>query len=226
MRIAIIEDEKDLAGLLAFQLEKEGYQVLTAHDGKSGYDLVSSELPDLVLLDLMLPIINGVEVCKLLKRQNRTQGIPVIMLTAKSEEIDRVIGLEVGADDYVTKPFSLRELLLRIKVAVRRTNREEKQDNRMIVMGPVVIDTSRCLVTVSDEEVIFTTTEYKLLCVLAESRGRVLTRDYLLRDIWGHHTGTDSRTVDSHVTRIRNKLGSCGDFVKTVRGFGYKMEEE
>jgi two-component system phosphate regulon response regulator PhoB len=226
MRIAIIEDEKDLASLLAFQLEKEGYQVLTAHDGKSGYELVSSEIPDLVLLDIMLPIISGVEVCKLLKREKRTQGIPVIMLTAKSEEIDRVIGLEVGADDYVTKPFSMRELLLRIKVAVRRTNREEQQDGRMIVLGPVVIDTSRCLVTVSTEEVIFTTTEYKLLCALAESRGRVLTRDYLLRDVWGHHSGTDSRTVDSHITRIRTKLGSCGEFVKTVRGFGYKMEEE
>ena len=226
MRIAIIEDEKDLASLLAFQLEKEGYQVLTAHDGKSGHELVSSEIPDLVLLDIMLPIISGVEVCKLLKREKRTQGIPVIMLTAKSEEIDRVIGLEVGADDYVTKPFSMRELLLRIKVAVRRTNREEQQDDRMIVMGPVVIDTSRCLVTVSTEEVIFTTTEYKLLCALAESRGRVLTRDHLLRDVWGHHTGTDSRTVDSHITRIRTKLGSCGEFVKTVRGFGYKMEVE
>ena len=226
MRIAIIEDEKDLAGLLAFQLEKEGYQVLMAHDGKSGYELVSSELPDLVLLDLMLPVISGTEVCKLLKRQKRTQGIPVIMLTAKSEEIDRVIGLEVGADDYVTKPFSMRELLLRIKVAVRRTNREEQHDDRMIVMGPVVIDTSRCLVTVSTEEVIFTTTEYKLLCALAESRGRVLTRDHLLRDVWGQHSGTDSRTVDSHITRVRTKLGPCGEFVKTVRGFGYKMEME
>jgi two-component system phosphate regulon response regulator PhoB len=226
MRIAVIEDEKDLASLLAFQLEKEGYQVLTAHDGKSGYELVSSELPDLVLLDIMLPVISGVEVCKLLKKQKSTQVIPVIMLTAKGEEIDRVIGFEVGADDYVTKPFSMRELLLRIKVAVRRTNREEQQEDRMIIMGPVAIDTSRCLVTVSTEEVIFTTTEYKLLCALAESRGRVLTRDHLLRDVWGHHTGTDSRTVDSHITRIRTKLGSCGEFVKTVRGFGYKMEEE
>ena len=225
MRIAIIEDEKDLAGLLAFQLEKEGYHVLMAHDGKSGYELISSELPDLVLLDLMLPVISGIEVCKLLKRQKRTQGIPVIMLTAKGEEIDRVIGLEVGADDYVTKPFSIRELLLRIKVALRRVTREGESDDRIIVMGPIFIDTSRCYVTVSDAEVIFTTTEYKLLCALAESRGRVLSRDHLLRYVWGHHTGTDSRTVDSHITRVRNKLGACGDFVKTVRGFGYKMEE-
>jgi two-component system phosphate regulon response regulator PhoB len=225
MRIAVIEDEKDLASLLAFQLEKEGYQVLTAHDGKTGYELVSSELPDLVLLDLMLPIISGVEVCKLLKKQKSTQVIPVIMLTAKGEEIDRVIGFEVGADDYVTKPFSLRELLLRIKVAVRRTNREE-QDERIIVIGPVVIDTSRCLVTIDGEEAVLTSTEYKLLCALAESRGRVQTRDHLLRSVWGHHSGTDTRTVDSHITRIRTKLGSCGDFIKTVRGFGYKMEGE
>jgi len=225
MRIAVIEDEKDLAGLLAFQLEKEGYKVLTAHDGKSGYELVSSELPDLVLLDIMLPVISGIEVCKLLKKQKSTQGIPVIMLTAKGEEIDRVIGLEVGADDYVTKPFSVRELLLRIRIALRRINLEEP-DDRLFVMGPVAIDTSRCQVTVSGAEVILTTTEYKLLCALAESRGRVLTRDHLLRQVWGHHTGTDTRTVDSHITRVRTKLGACGDYIKTVRGFGYKMEEE
>ena len=225
MRIAVIEDEKDLAGLLAFQLEKEGYKVLTAHDGKSGYELVSSELPDLVLLDIMLPIVSGVEVCKLLKKQKSTQGIPVIMLTAKGEEIDRVIGFEVGADDYVTKPFSMRELLLRIKVAQRRVNRED-QDDRILVMGPVVIDTSRCLVTVNGEEVILTTTEYKLLCALAERRGRIQTRDNLLKQVWGYSSNTDTRTVDSHITRIRTKLGPGGDLIKTVRGFGYKMEEE
>ena len=225
MRIAVIEDEKDLAGLLAFQLQKEGYKVLTAHDGKSGYELVSSELPDLVLMDIMLPIVSGVEVCKLLKKQKSTQGIPVIMLTAKGEEIDRVIGFEVGADDYVTKPFSLRELLLRIKVAQRRVNRED-QDDRILVLGPVVIDTSRCLVTVNGEEVILTTTEYKLLCALAERRGRIQTRDNLLKQVWGYSSNTDTRTVDSHITRIRTKLGLGGDLIKTVRGFGYKMEEE
>ncbi len=225
MRIAVIEDEKDLAALLAFQLEKEGYRVMTAHDGKSGYELVSSELPDLVLLDIMLPVVNGIEVCKLLKKQKSTQNIPVIMLTSKSEEIDRVIGLEVGADDYVTKPFSVRELLLRVKVALRRSSREG-DDEQIMVMGPVTIHTGRCLVTVDGAEILFTTTEYKLLCALAESRGRVQTRDHLLRHVWGHHTGTDTRTVDSHITRIRTKLGPCGDFIKTVRGFGYKMEEE
>ena len=144
MRIAVIEDEKDLAGLLAFQLEKEGHKVLMAHDGKSGYELISQEIPDLVLLDIMLPIVNGVEVCKLLKKQKSTQAIPIIMLTAKGEEIDRVIGFEVGADDYVTKPFSMRELLLRIKVSQRRTSREGDEEDRVIVMGPVDIDTSRC----------------------------------------------------------------------------------
>jgi two-component system, OmpR family, phosphate regulon response regulator PhoB len=225
MRIAVIEDEKDLAGLLAFQLQKEGYKVLTAHDGKSGYELVSSELPDLVLLDIMLPVISGVEVCRLLKKQKSTQGIPVVMLTAKGEEIDRVIGFEVGADDYVTKPFSMRELLLRIKVAQRRVNRED-QDDRILVMGPVVIDTSRCLVTVDGEEVILTTTEYKLLCALAERRGRIQTRDNLLKQVWGYSSNTDTRTVDSHITRIRTKLGLGGGLIKTVRGFGYRMEEQ
>ena len=225
MRIVIVEDEKDLAALLAFQLEKVGYRVLTAHDGSSGYDLVSRELPDLVLLDIMLPVVSGIEVCKLLKKQKSTQGIPVIMLTAKGEEIDRVIGLEVGADDYVTKPFSVRELLLRIKVALRRSGRGGDEE-QIMVMGPVAINTGRCLVTVSGVEVVLTTTEYKLLCALAESRGRVQTRDHLLRHVWEHHSGTDTRTVDSHITRIRTKLGVCGDFIKTVRGFGYKMEGE
>ena len=226
MRILVTEDEKDLAGLLAFQLEKEGHKVLTAHDGKSGFELVSQELPDLVLLDIMLPIVSGTEVCKLLKMQKSTQGIPVIMLTAKGEEIDRVIGFEVGADDYVTKPFSMRELLLRIRVAQRRTGRDDAEEGRVIVMGPVKIDTSRCQVTVTGEEVILTTTEYKLLCALAESRGRIQTRDHLLRQVWGYNSATDTRTVDSHITRIRTKLGAGGDLIKSVRGFGYKMEEE
>jgi len=225
MRIAVIEDEKDLAALLAFQLEKEGYKVLTAHDGQSGFELVSQELPDLVLLDLMLPLLSGVEVCKLLKKQRSTQGIPVIMLTAKGDEIDRVIGFEVGADDYVTKPFSPRELLLRIKVASRRAGRESEERDRIIIMGPVRIDTSRCQVVVTGVEVALTTTEYKLLCALAESRGRIQARDDLLRQVWGYHSATDTRTVDSHITRIRNKLGPGGDLIKTVRGFGYKMEE-
>jgi len=226
MRIAVIEDEKDLAGLLAFQLEKEVHKVLTAHDGKSGFELVSQELPDLVLLEIMLPIVSGTEVCKLLKMQKSTQGIPVIMLTAKGEEIDRVIGFEVGADDYVTKPFSMRELLLRIRVAQRRTGRDDAEEGRVIVMGPVKIDTSRCQVTVTGEDVILTTTEYKLLCALAESRGRIQTRDHLLRQVWGYNSATDTRTVDSHITRIRTKLGAGGDLIKSVRGFGYKMEEE
>ncbi len=224
MRIAVVEDEKDLAGLLAFQLEKEGYRILVAHDGKSGYELVSSELPDLVLLDVMLPVISGIEVCKLLKKQKSTQGIPVIMLTAKGEEIDRVIGFEVGADDYITKPFSMRELLLRIKVAQRRTCRADDRTEQVLVRGPVTIDTGRCVVSVNGDAVFLTTTEYKLLCALAERNGRLQSRDNLLREVWGHNAATDTRTVDSHITRIRTKLGPGGDLIKTVRGFGYKME--
>lgn len=225
MRIAVIEDEKDLAGLLAFQLDKEGHRVLTAHDGQSGFELVSRELPDLVLLDLMLPVASGIEVCKLLKKQKSTQNIPVIMLTARGEEIDRVIGFEVGADDYVTKPFSIRELLLRIKVVCRRNSRESSGEEQMFVMGPVRIDTGRCQVTVDGRAIILTTTEYKLLCALAESHGRIQTREHLLRQVWGYNSSTDTRTVDSHITRIRTKLGPGGDLIRTVRGFGYKMEE-
>lgn len=223
MKIVIIEDERDLAELLAFNLEKEGFQTSIALDGKAGLERVTSELPDLVILDLMLPEMNGTEVCKLLRKQSSTVGIPIIMLTAKGEEIDRVVGFEVGADDYLVKPFSTRELLLRIRAILRRTS-PEQTDVKIISVGNLVIDTSRHLVAVAGEEVSLTTTEFKLLLTLAERLGRMQSRDYLLRDVWGYSHTADSRTVDTHITRLRNKLGVAGDLIKTVRGFGYKME--
>ncbi|TWJ16874.1 response regulator [Geobacter argillaceus] len=223
MKIVIIEDERDLAELLAFNLEKEGFQTSIALDGKAGLERVTSELPDLVILDLMLPEMNGTEVCKLLRKQSSTVGIPIIMLTARGEEIDRVVGFEVGADDYLVKPFSTRELLLRIRAILRRTS-PEQSDAKIISIGNLVIDTSRHLVAVAGEEVSLTTTEFKLLLTLAERLGRMQSRDSLLRDVWGYSHTADSRTVDTHITRLRNKLGMAGDLIKTVRGFGYKME--
>jgi len=223
MKIVIIEDERDLAELLAFNLEKEGFQTSISLDGRAGLERVTSELPDLVILDLMLPEMNGTEVCKLLRKQSSTVGIPIIMLTAKGEEIDRVVGFEVGADDYLVKPFSTRELLLRIRAILRRTS-PEQTDVKIISVGNLVIDTSRHLVAVAGEEVSLTTTEFKLLLTLAERLGRMQSRDYLLRDVWGYSHTADSRTVDTHITRLRNKLGVAGDLIKTVRGFGYKME--
>jgi len=222
--ILVIEDEKDLAELIAFNLENEGYRPLIALDGISGLEAVRSNPPDLILLDLMLPGLLGTEICKLLKKNEKTAAIPIIMLTAKGEEIDRVVGFEVGADDYMVKPFSTRELLLRVKAVLRRTMPEKTAEKR-ITIGLVTIDTERHLVNVAGEEIILTTTEFKLLLNLAERLGRVQSRDILLQNVWGYNYVGDSRTVDTHVTRLRTKLGEAGEMIKTVRGFGYKMEE-
>lgn len=222
--ILIIDDEKDLAELVAFYLEKEGYRPVIVLDGISGLETAKNISPDLILLDLMLPGMQGTEVCKLLKTNDKTAAIPVIMLTAKGEEIDRVVGFEVGAEDFVTKPFSTRELLLRIKAVLRRVTPPAGAIGKTITVGPVTIDTDRHKVFVSNEEIILTTTEFKLLQNLAERLGRVQSRDLLLKNVWGLSHMGDTRTVDTHVTRLRTKLGSAGDLIKTVRGFGYKME--
>ena len=221
--VLIIEDEKDLAELVAFHLEKEGFRSVLAADGISGLELAQSARPDLILLDLMLPGMMGTEICRLLKGSEQTAGIPIIMLTAKGEEIDRVVGFEMGADDYVVKPFSNRELMLRVRAVLRR-NGEQAVKGATISLGDLVIDTQRHLVSVSGSEVILTSTEYKLLMNLAERVGRVQSREILLQNVWGYNYFGDTRTVDTHLTRLRTKLGAAGEMIKTVRGFGYKME--
>jgi two-component system phosphate regulon response regulator PhoB len=223
MKAVIIEDERDLAELLAFNLEKEGWQTIIALDGKTGLERVTAELPDMVILDLMLPEISGTEVCKLLRKQESTAAIPIIMVTAKGEEIDRVVGFEVGADDYLVKPFSSRELLLRIKAILRRSTPDVKVE-KSLALGDLTIDPSRHRVTVNEEEITLTSTEYKLLFTLAERPGRVQSRERLLQDVWGYSSDADTRTVDTHITRLRGKLGEAGEMIVTVRGFGYKME--
>jgi two-component system, OmpR family, phosphate regulon response regulator PhoB len=221
--ILIIEDERDLAELIAFNLEKEGYRTVIALNGSDGLESAARTLPDLVLLDLMLPGMLGTEVCKILKKSEPTSRIPVIMLTAKGEEIDKVVGFEVGAEDYVVKPFSTRELLLRVKAVLRRSA-SEVAESPVIKVGPITIDTERHLVAINGTEVTFTTTEFNLLHTLVKRLGRVQSRDVLLRDVWGYNFVEDTRTVDTHVTRLRTKMGEAGDMIKTVRGFGYKME--
>jgi two-component system, OmpR family, phosphate regulon response regulator PhoB len=221
--ILIIEDERDLAELLAFNLEREGYRTFIALDGPEGLESVARIMPDLVLLDLMLPGMLGTEVCKSLKKNEPTSRIPVIMLTAKGEEIDKVVGFEVGAEDYVVKPFSTRELLLRVKAVLRRTA-AEVTDNPLVQVGPITIDTQRHLVAIHGDEITFTTTEFNLLHTLVKRAGRVQSRDVLLRDVWGYNFVEDTRTVDTHVTRLRTKMGEAGEMIKTVRGFGYKVE--
>lgn len=222
--ILIIEDETDLAGLVAFNLENEGYKSVIACDGFQGLEMARQHNPDLILLDLMLPGMLGTEVCKLLKKAEHTAHIPVIMLTAKGEEIDKVVGFEVGADDYVVKPYSIRELLLRVKAVLRRSMSESVAD-ALIRIGTVTIDTARHVVAVNGEETAFTSTEFKLLHTLVKRWGRVQSRDVLLRDVWGYNYVGDTRTVDTHITRLRTKMGEAGEMIKTVRGFGYKLED-
>ncbi|QWV94705.1 response regulator transcription factor [Geomonas oryzisoli] len=222
--VLVIEDERDLAELVAFHLEQEGYNCLIAGDGNSGLNEARRHRPDLILLDLMLPGMLGTEVCRLLKGGEQTSSIPVIMLTAKGEEIDRVVGFEMGADDYVVKPFSTRELMLRVRAVLRRSS-EQAPKSTQLTLGSLHIDTEGHRVEVAGEEVQLTSTEFKLLMNLAERLGRVQSREILLQNVWGYNYLGDTRTVDTHMTRLRTKLGAAGEMIKTVRGFGYKLEE-
>lgn len=224
-KVLIVEDERDLAELLAYNLEKEGYQALVTGTGLEGLETARRELPDLILLDLMLPGMMGTEVCSSLRHSEKTRGIPVLMLTARGDEIDRVVGFEMGADDYIVKPFSMRELMLRIRAILRRSGQEPVNTERQITMGTIAIDCGSHRVTVAGDEIELTSTEYKLLLYLADHSGRVMKRELLLQDVWGYNFVGDTRTVDTHVTRLRNKLGDAGEMIKTVRGFGYKLEE-
>jgi len=221
--ILVIEDEQDLAELIAFHLDREGYLPLIANDGTVGLKQAQTSVPDLLLLDLMLPGISGIDICKALKGNEKTEAIPIIMLTAKGDEIDRVVGFEVGADDYMSKPFNMRELILRVKAVLRRTNGGDAV-GKNIKIGLLNIDSERHIVNVAGEEIFLTSTEFRLLLSLAERLGRVQSRERLLNDVWGiSHIG-DTRTVDTHITRLRTKLGTAGNLIRTVRGFGYKME--
>jgi two-component system phosphate regulon response regulator PhoB len=222
--ILIIEDERDVVDLLALHLRKSGkFAVSTANDGASGLDKARNERPAFIILDLMLPKMPGLEVCKVLKTDPATRHIPIMMLTAKAEEIDRIVGLEFGADDYVTKPFSPREVILRIKAILRRG--EARQDDERLTAGAITIDPARHNVSVEGKRVNLTSIEFKLLCTLIQRRGRVQARDRLLNDVWGYESVIDTRTVDTHVRRLREKLGKAGTAVETVRGFGYRLRE-
>jgi two-component system phosphate regulon response regulator PhoB len=224
-RVLIVEDEIDLAELLAFNLEKEGYAATCVHDGKIGLERATEDRPDLILLDLMLPGLLGTEFCKALRKDPHTAHIPIIMITAKGDEIDRVVGFEVGADDYIVKPFSMRELLLRVKAVTRRFEHEiTVSPSALFAIGDIVIDKERYTVVSAGAEVELTSTEFKLLLYLAEKKGCVHSREQLLQRVWSYNNAGDTRTVDTHVTRLRAKLGAPGDIIKTVRGFGYKIE--
>ena len=222
--ILIIEDERELAELVALRLQQQGYRCFTACDGIQGLEMARRYLPNLILLDLMLPGMVGTELCKLVKGMEATRHIPVIMLSAKSDESSRVQGFEAGADDYMVKPYSLVELMLRVNAVLRSCARESAAGGSIISIGAVTIDAVRHAVAVDGEEGHFTNTEFKLLHTLVKRRGRVLSRDVLLRDVWGISNDSEGRTVDTHITRLRGKMGKAGKMIKTVRGFGYKLE--
>jgi two-component system, OmpR family, phosphate regulon response regulator PhoB len=221
-KILIIEDESDVADLLAMNLRKAGFNVSAAGDGAAGLQKARDNRPDFIVLDLMLPKMSGLEVCRILKADAATSQIPILMLTAKAEEVDRIVGLEFGADDYVTKPFSPREVMLRIRAILRRGEKPEER----FQAGPISIDPARHEVRVAGKQVYLTSLEFKLLRTLMQRRGRVQDRDKLLNDVWGYESMIDTRTVDTHVRRLREKLGKAGDVIETVRGFGYRLREE
>jgi two-component system phosphate regulon response regulator PhoB len=223
-RILVVDDEPDILSLLVYQFSRNGFRVSTAVDGRSAISSARDEHPDLVVLDLMLPDVDGYEVLKTLREDEETHEIPVILLTARKEEEERVRGFEIGADDYVTKPFSARELVLRAKALLRRATAEPVASNRTLSVGPVDLDLDGRRALVHGEELDLTPLEYRLLTVLMERRGRVQSRRELLRSVWDTEADIETRTVDMHVARLRSKLGEAGDLVETVRGFGYRFE--
>ena len=222
--ILIVEDERDLVATLEYALEKEGFRTRSAYTGRQGLEIAAGEPgPDLVLLDLMLPDMSGTQVCQQLRTGERTRGLPIIMMTAKSEEVDRVVGFEVGADDYVIKPFSLRELMLRIRAVLRRKAPTDAASVVPSSYGRLRVDMEGHRVWVDEQEVVLTALEFRLLTTLIARRGRVQTRDALLGDVWGVQPGLTTRTVDTHVRRLRKKLGEVADYVQTLRGVGYRF---
>lgn len=223
-KILVIEDEQDVVDLLTLNLRKAGFDVHTATDGATGMRKAREESPALIILDLMLPRMPGLEICKVLKTDPATRGIPVLMLTAKAEEIDRIVGLEFGADDYVTKPFSPRELVLRVNAILRRGKGETAEEKKLSI-GQITLDPARHQVQVGGRPVRLTSVEFKLLSMLMRRQGRVQERDRLLNEVWGYESVIDTRTVDTHVRRLRKKLGKAADAIETVRGFGYRIRE-
>jgi two-component system phosphate regulon response regulator PhoB len=223
-KILVVDDEPEAVELVEFNLKQSGYAVTTAGNGADALKKARSQSPDLIVLDVMLPEMDGFEICKTLRLDPATARVPVLMLTAKAAEIDRVLGLELGADDYLTKPFSPRELLLRIKKILARGSTEEKPKDQLR-FGDLLIDIPRHIAGWKGRPIELTATEFKLLTVLAQRAGRVQSRDHLLRDVWEYDSVIDTRTVDTHMRRLREKLGPASKHLDTVRGVGYRFVE-
>jgi two-component system phosphate regulon response regulator PhoB len=221
--VLLVEDEPDLNQTVAFNLDSEGYSVESAFNGKEALKLIEEKTPDLILLDLMLPDMSGLEICRILRSPKKTKNIPIMMVTAKGEEIDRIVGFELGADDYIVKPFSIREFMLRVAAMLKRSGDKKNNDEEKIIFGSLEIDIAAHRVKLKDKEVPLTAKEFSLLHYLVERIGRVSTRDALLDDVWGYNCEVTTRTVDTHVKRLRAKLSDVGNNIETVRGVGYRF---
>ena len=220
-KVFIVEDEHDLRDTLQFNFENEGFKVKSFPNGESFLETVKNDKPNLVILDLMLPGISGLDVCRDLRMGKVNENVAVVMLTAKSEEVDRIVGFELGADDYVTKPFSVRELILRVKVLLKK--RSDDIDQNLLEFGPIAMNLDAHDVSVEGKNILLTALEFKLLKHLLKRKGRVQTRDQLLGDVWGYSSEVTTRTVDTHIKRLREKLGKPGELIQTIRGVGYRF---
>jgi two-component system phosphate regulon response regulator PhoB len=224
-RILIVDDETDVVDMLTMSLRAAGFTVSAVEDGPSALSRAKAEPPSLIILDLMLPQMPGLEICRTLKSDPLLHQIPIIMLTAKAEEVDKIVGLELGADDYITKPFSPRELVLRVNRSLRRGKDKVVTASEQVKIGNLVLDQARYEVRVQGEQIDLTATEFKLLALLMDRKGRVQPRDRLLNDVWGYESVIDTRTVDTHIRRLREKMGSASAYLETVRGVGYRINE-
>ncbi len=224
-RILVVDDESDVTDLVAYHLKSKGFQVETVNDPNGSIGAARSFVPDLVILDVMMPDLNGIQICRMLRADPKLKKVPVIFLTAKAEENDRIQGLEMGADDYICKPFSTKELVLRVQSIIRRLSEAVPEEPKRLQVGQIVIEVDRHEAFVHGRKIELTATEFKLLRLLMERRGRVQTREHLLINVWNYETEIETRTVDTHVRRLREKLGSEADWIETIRGVGYRMAE-
>jgi len=225
-RVLVVDDEPDILGVVTYQLSREGFRVSTALNGREAFEAATAEVPDLIVLDLMMPELDGYETLSLLRGQAKTSRIPVILLTARDEDEDRIRGLELGADDYVTKPFNAKELVLRIQAVLRRSGAEPVVSRRVVSIGPIEIDRDALTASLDGRELDLTLLEYRLLETLLERRGRVQSRKQLLEAAWDTNAQIETRTVDMHVARLRAKLEHAGTMIETVRGVGYRFRAE
>ncbi len=226
-RVLVVDDEKDIVELVSYNLRKEGFSVSSSYDGEGAILKLRNNGYDLIILDIMLPNMDGLEILRVIRGDSRLSRLPVLLLTAKGEEIDRVVGLEMGADDYVTKPFSPRELVARVKALLRRVSKNEEETKGVLRIGDIEIDKERYTVRVRDKDIMLSTTEFKLLLYLAERKGRIFTRESLLDAVWGNDVYVEPRTVDVHIRRLRQQIEvnpSKPEYIRTKRGAGYYFE--